>query len=210
MGGECGEVLLDALGVADVRQHTVKDGDLAALCCRNQHATHCHEGEQTGSFQGNGFTAGVRTGNDESAALAAQREADGDGFLVGNQGVTCLFQDEYAVIGQIRRKGVHLLRQTCLCEIEVQLGAGFVIANDGVCPGAAVRAKLLNDALDLLRLLNLQQTDVVVCFDHSDRLNEEGLPGSGGVMYQTGNLAPMLGTHRQNKPPVTQGDTAVL
>ena len=39
---ECGKVLLDALGIADVCQHIVENGNAAALCRRNQHAAHCH------------------------------------------------------------------------------------------------------------------------------------------------------------------------
>ena len=210
MGRECGKVLLNALGVADVCQHVVKHGDLAALCRRDEHTAHCHQRQQTAGLEGYGLTAGVRTGDDKRLVFAAQGKADGNCLFIGNQRMACLFQHDHAVVSQHRRKGVHLFCQACLGEIQVQLGADLVVTDDGVCPCAALGAEFLDDALDLLRLLEFQQTDVVVGIHHGDGFDKDGLPGGRGVMHQTGDLAAIFRTDRQDKASVTERDTAVL
>ena len=65
VAGEGGQALLNALFVADIHQKFIKHTYLATLVSRNQKTALCHGAQQTGGFQSDRFTAGVRTGNDK-------------------------------------------------------------------------------------------------------------------------------------------------
>ena len=72
VAGEGGKALLNALLIADVYQKFIKHADLAALVCRDQKTALCHSAQQTGGFQSDRFTAGVRAGDDKRIILPAQ------------------------------------------------------------------------------------------------------------------------------------------
>ena len=72
MAGKGGQALLNALLIANIYQKFIKYADLAALVSRDQKAALRHGTQQTGGFQGNCFTAGVRAGDDKGIVFPAQ------------------------------------------------------------------------------------------------------------------------------------------
>ena len=77
VGGECREILLDGLVVADVGQHGVEDGKLGAIG-GNWHAGLSHQSQQADGFQSHCFAAGVWAGDDQFAAVAFEFDAYGN------------------------------------------------------------------------------------------------------------------------------------
>ena len=64
--GEGGEGLLDGLGVADVGEEGVEDGQSGG-CGGDRDSGLGHEGAERGGFEGDGFAAGVGAADDELA-----------------------------------------------------------------------------------------------------------------------------------------------
>lgn len=77
MGGEGGEVALDGLGVADVGEDGVEDGE-GGLGGGDGEAGLGHEGKEAEGLEADGFAAGVGAGDDELAGAALEDEGERD------------------------------------------------------------------------------------------------------------------------------------
>ena len=75
VGRECRKILLDGLVVADIGQHRIKYGQLGAVR-GNWNAGLRHQRQQAHGFQGNSFSAGVWTGDDQFKIFAFEFDAD--------------------------------------------------------------------------------------------------------------------------------------
>ena len=78
VGGEAGEISFDGLGVADVGEDGVEEGE-GGLFGGDGEAGLCHEGEESGGFEGDSFSAGVGPGDDELAGFGFQGQGEGGG-----------------------------------------------------------------------------------------------------------------------------------
>ena len=86
-----GKALLDALLVADIRQHMVKDGKTGAIRRRHKQPAHGHQGEKPQRLEGDRLAAGIGAGDDQGIEIAAQPDVDGDDFIPGDQRVARFF-----------------------------------------------------------------------------------------------------------------------
>ena len=77
VGGERRKILLDGLVVADIGQHRIEHRQLGAVR-GDGNAGLRHQGQQANRFQGHGFSAGVRAGDDQFQAFAFEFDADGN------------------------------------------------------------------------------------------------------------------------------------
>ena len=93
--GECREILLDRLVVADVGEDGVEDGKLGAVR-GHRHSRLRHQREQADGLQRDGLAAGIGSGDDELAALAF--EFDGDRDDRGSLAFQIAFQQRMAGI----------------------------------------------------------------------------------------------------------------
>src|SRR5699024_2757823 len=85
------------------------------------------EGEQAQCFQGNGFTAGVGTGNEQCGKFFAQINIDGHNSFLIQQRMSALLDIHIAFCIEQRLCTIHGQRKLCLCENEVQLCQQFQV-----------------------------------------------------------------------------------
>ncbi len=94
VGGEGAEALLNALLVADVREHLGKDGQFGAVQGRDVKACLAHQGEKPHGFQGDRLSAGVGAGDDEQiksspSEMGRERPSSGPAGDDGPRGCGC-------------------------------------------------------------------------------------------------------------------------
>ena len=114
------------------------------------------------------------------------------------------------VLANLRHRSPHSVRQPGFGEEKVQLhqsGEGFL---DKGCHLSHPAGKLQEDAVHLLLLLPLKETDFVVGFHHRHGLHKDGGLGAGGVVDQTRQLPFALHFYRDNRPAVPDGDDSLL
>ena len=111
VAGEGGQALLNALFIADIYQKFIEHADLAALVCRDQKAALCHGTQQTGGFQSNRFTAGVRAGDDKRIVFSTQCNIHRNALLRIDQRVAGTDQVKRRIRPHSGLKGLQLQRK---------------------------------------------------------------------------------------------------
>ena len=91
MGGKGTKGLLNALFVSDIRINFSKNRKLRAVQGRNVQSCLSHKCEKPHCFQGDSFTAGIRTCNYKKVKILSQSDINGNRFFPGNQRVAGLF-----------------------------------------------------------------------------------------------------------------------
>ena len=210
MGREGRQALLDALLVADVRQHPLIDGHGAPVRRRDVEAALGHQRQQAQGLEGHGLAAGVGTGDDQGVKGVPQLDVDGHRRLGVQQGVTGLAQMDGPVPADLRPHGVHLVAQLAPGEDQVQVDQGVVVPLDVLPVGGSLGGELRQDAVDLLLLLGLQLNILVVGLDHPHRLHEQRRSGGGDVVDQPRQVALVLRLHRHHEAAVPLGDDGLL
>ncbi len=98
MGGEGTEALLNALLIANVCKYFRKNRKLAAVQCRNMKAGLSHEGKKSDGFQADGFTTGIRAGDDQKIKILSEMDVNRDYLFRRKERMTSL-PDLDTVIG---------------------------------------------------------------------------------------------------------------
>ena len=210
MGREGRQALLDALLVADVRQHPLINGHGAPVRRRDVEAALGHQRQQAQGLEGHGLAAGVGTGDDQGVKGVPQLDVDGHRRLGVQQGVAGLAQMDGPVPADLRPHGVHLVAQLAPGEDQVQVDQGVVVPLDVLPVGGSLGGELRQDAVDLLLLLGLQLNILVVGLDHPHRLHEQRGSGGGDVVDQSRQVALVLRLHRYHEAAVPLGDDGLL
>ena len=210
MRREGGQTLFDALLIADVGQHFVKHRQAAAVRSRNHQAAHHHQSEQTHCLEQNCLTTGVGAGDHQGVKINAQGHIHRDDLLRVNERMPGPDQLDLPVTGDLRHRSLHLVCQTALGKVEIQLYQHLIAAADGLSIAAHRSGQLIEDAIDLLLLLAFQDLDLVIGFHHRHGLDEHGSAAGRGVMHQTLDLAAVLGLDRHHIPSVPHGDDGIL
>ena len=210
VAGEGRQALLNALFIADVYQKFIKHADLAAFVCRDQKAALRHGTQQTGGFQGNCFTAGVRAGDDKRIILPAQCNIHRNALLRINQRVAGTDQ----IKGRIRpHSGLEGLQFQCkprLCQQDVDFQHSLVAVLELRLNGGHLCGKGHQNALDLLRFLCAVLQDAGIGLHHSLRFHEHRSTRRGYIVDDTADLAAVLALDRHNIPAVAHGNHALL
>ena len=210
VGGEGAEALLDALLVADVRQHPAEHGDGAAAVRGDVEAALGHEGQQAQGLQAHGLAAGVGAGDDQGVEPLPQLQIHRHRPGAVQQGMPGVAQADGSVGADLRPAGVHLVAQLAPGEDHVQPHQQLIVLQNIPLVAGSLGGEGPQDALDLLFLLGLQLLQLVVGLDHPHRLHKEGGARGGDVVDQSGEAPPELRLHRHHKPAVPLGDDRLL
>ena len=210
VGGEGGEALLDALLVADVRQHPLIYGHGAAVRRRDVEAALGHQRQQPQGFEGHGLAAGVGAGDHQGVKGIPQLDVDGHRRLGVQQGVPGLPQVDGPVPADLRPDGVHLVAQLAPGEDQIQVHQGVIVPLDVLPVGGGLGGELRQDPVDLLLLLGLELDILVVGLDHPHGLHKQRGAGGGDVVDQPRQIALVLRLHRHHEAAVPLGDDGLL
>ena len=189
MGREGTQRLFNALLVSDIRIDFIKDGKRAAVQSRNVKAGLSHQREQTYGLQRNGFTAGVRSRDDQQVKILAQGNVDGNDLLFVNQRMAGFSQMDFPFRIEDRLIGVLFHGERSAGENEIQGHHIFQIIAQGFQMFGNLLAQFGENDLDLFFLLQLQFADIIVQFYDSHRLDEDGGAGGRLVVDHARNLA---------------------
>ena len=210
VAGEGGKALLNALFIADIHQKFLKHADLAALVCRDQKATLRHGAQQTGGFQSDRFTAGVRAGDDKRIVFPAQCNIHRNTLLRVDQRVAGANQIKGRIRPHRRLKGLQLQRKPRFRQQDVDFQHSLVAVLELRLNGSHLCGKGHQNALDLLRLLCTVLQDAGIGLHHSLRLHEHRSTRRGYIVDDTAYLAAVLALDRHNIPAVAHGNHALL
>ena len=210
MRAEGREILLDALTVADINEHTVKDRNTAAVRSGDHQAAHRHRGQQADGLERDGLAARVRAGDDQRPVVFSELQCDRHDGLGIEQRMPRLFQQHRAVIGHLRNDALLHRAERRLCKAEIQLRGDLIAGKQRRSRGAAGSGELCDDALGLLLLLAFQQADIVVRVHNRHRLDEIGLTGRGGVVDQAGDFSAVFRLDGNDIASVADRDDRLL
>ena len=210
MGGEGGEALLNALLVADVRQHPVIDRHGAAVRHGDVEAALGHQRQQAQGLEAHGLAAGVGPGDHQSVEGPPQLNVNADRRLGVQQGVPGLAEVNHPVPANLRPHAVHLVAQLAPGKDQVQVDQGVVVPLDGLPVGRRLGGELGENPVDLLLLLGLQLHVLVVGLNHPHGLHEHRGPGGGDVVNQPRQVPFVLRLHRHHKASVPLSDDGLL
>ena len=210
MGGKRREGLLDALFIADIRQHMVENRNLAVVRHGQQQAAHRHQRQQTNRFQRNGLAAGIRTGDHQGIKMQAEFNVGRHHLFLVDQRMARPFEFDLPLVVDQRQGRLHLIAQIGLGKDQVQLHRLFVSGNDPAGKIARLCGELRQDALHFRLLLGEQHANLVVCLHNGHGLDEHRCAGGGGIVNQAGHIAAALRLDRHDEPPVAHGDDRVL
>lgn len=209
---EGGQVLRDALLVADVGPDLVQERDGRARRARDGHAAAGHQAQQAERLEADGLAAGVGAGDDQRPEAVAHLDGDGDGrdALVDEQRMARGGQPDGHVIAHLRKDGADLegIVGHRGQGVEVaQLLAGHLevvrVVSDEAGEG-------VEDGLDLLLLGQLVGAQLVAELQHGERLHEDGRAAGGLVDDEAGELALVLGLHGHDAAAVALRDDGLL
>ena len=168
------KTLLDALFIADIDQHMVKNRYLAALGGGDHHAAGRHQAEQADRFERDRLTAGIGAGHDQHTVILADGDVDGYNFIPGNERVTRLDKADAAVLADGGDRTVIGDSEPRLGQTDVDVNNSLGADAQPIGEGRHLGRELIEDALDLGRLLALEGDDGIVGLDNGLRLYEIG------------------------------------
>ena len=210
MGRESGQILFNALLVADIGQHGREYGDGALGRHGDVEAALGHQRQQAQGLQADGFAAGVGAGDDQCVKGLAQLQINGHCLLGVQQRVPGFPQRQAAVPADLRAVAVHFIGELATGENQVQVHHGLIVPLDVLPVGRRLGGQLRQNAGNLLLLLGLQLNQLVVGLHHAHGLHEHGGTGGGDVVDQTRQIALVGRLHRHHEAAIPLGDDGLL
>ena len=208
--GKGGERLLDGLLVADVGEHLVEHGQLAAVGGGDLQAGLRHQRKQPHGLQRHRLAAGVGAGDDQRGELAAHPQRGGHDLFRVDERMAGAHEVDAALLVDLRRRGTHLAGEGGAGKDHVQICQHLdVVAVEVGVRGHAV-GELAEDAVDLLPLLERPLLDLVAGLHDRRRLNEQRRAAAGLIVHQPRHVLPAVGAHGDDVAPVAHGDDGVL
>ena len=210
VAGEGGKALLNALLIADIYQKFIKYANLAAFVSRDQKAALCHGAQQTGGFQSDRFTAGVRAGDDKGIILPAQCNIHRNALLWVDQWVAGADQVKRRIRPHSGLEGLQLQRKPRFRQQDVDFQHGLVAVLKLRLNSGHLCGKGHQNALNLLRLLCTVLQDAGIGFHHSLRLYKHRSARRGYIVDDAAYFATVLALDRHNIPAVAHRNHAFL
>ena len=204
------KALLDALLIADVDQHLLIDRNSAVFCYRKHQTAHRHQGHQADGFQGNRFTAGVRSGDDQCIEILSENNIGGNNLFRVNQRVAGFFQLNETAVLNVWNRCLHLICKRGLGKIQINFDQCPIAVQNRLCKGTDQRRQLCDDSFDFPFFLCLQDANLVVCLYDCHRLDEDGRSACRGVVNQAFDFGAVFALDRNNEAAVSHGNQRFL
>lgn len=210
MGREGTQGLLDALLVSDIGENFVENGKLRVVEGRNVKTCLAHQGEKADSFQGNGLTSGVRSGDDQKAEILSEPDIDGNHAFLVQQGMAAFFDVDVAFFIEDRLGSVVGFAEHGPGKNEIQLGQDPEVIGDVFIFRSGHIAEFGKNRLDGFLLLKLQFAKLIIEFYDGHGLDEKGGTCGRLVVDHAGNLSLVLRFDRNAVAAVSHRDYGVL
>ena len=88
--------------------------------CRDMQSGLSHQGKKSDCFQGNGFTAGIRTGDDQQFKILTELDVDRYDFLFIEKRMSSFFDEDTAFLVEIRLCAIHRAGELCSGKNKIQ------------------------------------------------------------------------------------------
>ena len=206
MAGECRQALCNRLLITDIRQNRVEGGKFTAVTGRHMEAALSHQCQQANGLQGDGLTAGVRTGDNHGIKISTQAKRNRHYGLGIDQWMPCITKLHNARIIHDGCPSTHAITQFRLGENHIQPNQHGKIQINGFRIRGSLRGKLRQDPFDFLFFLKFQFPQCIIGIDRGHGLYEIGGTGGGNIMHQAGNVIFTFGFHRHHITAVPNGD----
>ena len=210
MGGKRGKRLLNALFVADIRQNIVENPHHGAVGRGNMQSRLRHEREKAERFEGDGFSARVRTRDNQRIEFSAEVHRNRNNRIGGNQRMARPAQPDFARFRDFGRDAVHFKGKLAFSEDKSEHGKISVILRKLRAAARDVGGKLKENPFDFIRLQPLQKPQLVVRFDDGERLDENRRAGRGGIVNEALDLVPIFLLDRNDIAAVAHRDDLLL
>ena len=207
---ESGQILFNALLIADVRQHPLVDRNGTLVRRRDVETALGHQRQQAKGLEGDGLAAGIGASDDQCIKGVSQLDVNGHRLLRVQQRMAGLAEVDGAVPPDLRPDGVHFIGELAPGKDQVQVHQGVIVPLNVLPVGRHIGGQLRQDALDLLLFLGLQLNIFVVGLNDADRLDEQRGAGGGNVVDQARHIALVLCLDRHHKTAVPLGDDGLL
>ena len=126
MAGESGQTLFDTLFITDINENIFEHTYRTAFVCRNKHTCTSHSTQQTCCFEGNSFTACVRTCDNHCVVAEAQFYIRWHNLCFIDKRMTGFLKAELKVWVNLWHNAVHAHGKFCLCHNHINLQHLFV------------------------------------------------------------------------------------
>ena len=183
---------------------------MRAFCRRDLQSCLRHKSEESKRFQGDRFTARVRTCDHQRIKRISQRNRDRNDFLGVKQRVTRRTKIDHRMRLQKRRGRTHTFGKCRAGKVKRKLGDQLIIQRDRSRKRSAFRRKLGKDTVDLLLFLASKLTQFIVRFYNADRFDKQGRTGCRRIVQKTLDLVAIFGAHGNNVSAVTNGNEVFL
>jgi hypothetical protein len=204
------QVALDALLVAEIGEDGREARQPRAFGGGNEHAALRHQRAETQRLEPHRLAAGVRSGDDQRAAVDGHEQVDRRHGAAGEQQARMANRVERdGAVGK-RRPGAAIGTGEAgpgdqAIEVDQRLDA----APDRRVLGAHQAGQVGQDALHDQLLLAHGEQQGVVELDREQRLDEQGLAGDRAVLHDALHLRRRAGPHRNDEAVVAQRDVGV-
>src|SRR5713101_2400975 len=231
MRRESGEVLLDRLIVADIRQYRIEYRHLGSVG-GNWNAGLCHQSQQTDRFERYRFTTGVGAGDHQLTALGFELDADWNHLgsfefkISFQQGMASVVQKQASFArpgqpraavptlvllacdrrAQLRGHAVVIFGEVGFGKLHLQLTKDRLRREDGLRLLADAPSHLQQDAVNLRQFFVEQPYQFIVLFNRLQGLDEYGLAARTGSVHDALHAAFLLNLYGDDKAFPTDGD----
>ena len=194
-GAVGGEVVLQRLVVSNRHHDAVENGQLRGLGRRDEHAPLEHVLQQTHRLEAHALAAGVGAGDEEDALFGGEGDREGHyGFFLLSErlfkkGMAGLAEAQGAVQGDHRHAGNVVQGHLGLGHIEVQFSHEGGAVHELRHKRAQELCKLVEDAVNLPRLVKVELGNLVLERDNLRGFHEGGFSRSALVVHETLELA---------------------
>ena len=204
---ERGQRRLQALLVADVREHVVEAGHPALGADRRGNAALDHQRPERERLEQHRLAAGVRTRHEQRAFARRHLEIERHhaDTLRQQQRMPPVAHMEAVARGREFRVGATGLEGIAGAAVErIERGERVERVGKRLALGAQFIREFAEEAFALLALLHLQFTDPVARFDRCRWLDEDRLPRLRRIVHDAAERYPSFAAHRNHIATVAQ------
>ena len=209
MGRKRGQILLNALFIADIREDMVEHADLTSVIHWNMKSAFRHQAEKSDGLKCDCLAAGIGAGDHQSVEILSQRYIDGHRRILRQKWMTGMIQDDIR-FRNLRLHAVEIIGELCLREDQIQSCQDLEIRTDLFTVCSTFRRQLHKDPLDLQFLPGCQFPKLVVGFHRSHRFDKQSRTAGRNIMYQAGHRIFVFRLYRYDVAVGSHRDDGLL